>query len=134
MVPQSQGLGRLRNGRLKKSPENHTFQVSVFQSMLWCPIRTGIASAPVPDTILAILMFFELFETDFRDFRPKIDTKTRRFSGKDLKNGTKRMDTVRVSKVSTEVVCAVHKWARYYYHRRKRIGGLYCCLGASGFA
>ena len=49
--------------------------------MLWCSIRTGIASAPVPDTILAISMFFELFETDFRDFRPKLDTKTRRFFG-----------------------------------------------------
>ena len=41
------------------------------------------------------------------------------FSGNGLKNGAKRMDTVRVSKVPTEVACAVHKWTRYYYYRRK---------------
>ena len=79
MVPQSQGLGQLRNGWLKKAPKITLFTSPRFNRRWGLRSGPGCIQVGVLDFFRNFDGVFDFFETIFRDFRLKIDTKMAQF-------------------------------------------------------
>ena len=134
MVPQSQGLGQLRNGWLKKAPKITLFTSPRFNRRWGAPFGPGCIQVGVLDFFRNFDGVFDFLRRFSVIFGSKSTPKWLNFGRRldnDLENNPKCIDAFRVAKVYPGAVSAALKRLWDYYDAAKRISDRYCWLAAS---